>query len=227
MTAEILLACSVRAPRGAVKGGRIVPALLGVLLAVAGCASTRIVNEWVSPQYAAHRFERILVIGVSKQAGVRRSFEDALVARLREEGVEAEPSYRWIPKDGPVDEAQLRDAVAQSKADGVLMTRLVRREVRTEVTPGTYQPAVPIAGIGLYPWYTGAWVGYYEPPRIYQHEVRVAETSLYDAVGNQLVWTATAETVPTGSLVKDIAGYVSKMVKALKKDHLLAAAPVP
>lgn len=37
------------------------------------------------------------VIGVSTQAGIRRRFEDEFVAKLEAAGVDAEPSYRYIP----------------------------------------------------------------------------------------------------------------------------------
>jgi len=38
----------------------------------------------------------------------------------------------------------------------------------------------PAFTLGLYPWYSAAWLGYYEPPRVYQYDVYISETSLYD-----------------------------------------------
>jgi hypothetical protein len=46
------------------------------------------------------------VIGVTQQPAMRRLFEDAFVAKLKAEGVEAVPSYQLIPEDGQVDEAR-------------------------------------------------------------------------------------------------------------------------
>ena len=108
-----------------------IPALALTLVLVAGvlgCSSTKLVNQWENPQYVPARLDRLLVIGVSRQAGLRRTFEDEFVARLKTAGIDAAPSYLFIPEDGPVQEARLQEAVRQAGADGVLMTRLVRVE---------------------------------------------------------------------------------------------------
>jgi hypothetical protein len=200
---------------------RIVVAL-ALLLGAAGCSSTKLVNQWENAQYVPARFARIVVIGVTRQPGVRRAFEDQFAARLKAEGVDAVPSYPVIPEDGPVDETRLQQAVHQANADGVLMTRLVRVERKTETSPGYYTPA-PAVTLGLYPWYSAAWLGYYEPPRVYQYDVYVSETSLYDARRNQLVWSGTVQTKSPPALDKEIERYVAAVIKALKKENVLAA----
>ncbi|HEY7318540.1 MAG TPA: hypothetical protein VIE89_13270 [Candidatus Binatia bacterium] len=179
-------------------------------------ASTKIVNQWVSPDYISPRFKKIMVIGVSKQPSIRRTFEDQFVNKLRATGVEAVPSYVYIPEDGPVDEGRLQAALKQAGADAVIITRLVRVEKKTQVSPGFYQPA---PAFGFYRGYSAAWVGYYEPPRVYQYDVYISETSLYDM--NQLVWSGTVETTSTGDINKEIEGYVAAVIEALKSKNLL------
>jgi hypothetical protein len=188
----------------------------------AGCASTQIVNQWANPEYVSPRFKKILVIGVSKQESIRRTFEDAFVARLKAEGIEAESSYRYIPEDGEVDEARLQEAVKQAQADGAIVTRLVRVEKKTDVIPGSYYPA-PGATFGFYRGYSAAWLGYYDPPRIYQYEVYISETSLYDTRTNQLIWSGTVKTKDPGDINKEIKDYVDIVVDALKSKNLLPA----
>src|SRR5262245_1619930 len=51
-------------------------------LILAGCSSTELVNQWSNPAYTSASFKRILVIGVTQQASIRRNFEDAFVAQL-------------------------------------------------------------------------------------------------------------------------------------------------
>ena len=110
------------------------------------------------------------MVGVSKQPSIRRTFEDEFVAKLKSAGVDAVPSYLFIPEDGQVEEARLQEAVKRGNADAVIITRLVRVEKKTEVSPGFYQPA-PAVTLGYYGGYSAAWLGYYEPPRIYQYDV--------------------------------------------------------
>lgn len=199
---------------------RIAVALV-LFLVAAGCSSTKLVNQWENPEYVPVGFNRLLVIGVSRQPGLRRTFEDTFVARLKAEGVGAVPSYQLIPEDGPVPEARLQEAVERAGADGMLITRLVRVEQRTEVSPGYYAPA-PAVAIGVYPWYSGAWLGYYEPPRVYRYDVYISETSLYDVRRNQLVWSGTVQTRDPRDLDREIRHYVDTVIKALKKEQVLA-----
>jgi len=193
---------------------------LAVILGAAGCSSTKVVSRWENPQYVPAHFNRILVAGVSREASVRRTFEDAFVARLKAEGVHAIPSYVLIPEDGQVDETRLHQATRQANADGVLMTRLVRVERKTEVTSGYYSP--PSAPLGQYPWYSDRSLGYYQPPQIYEYDVYISETSLYDVRTDQLVWSGTVQTNTPGDLNKGIRRYVATIIKALKKNNVLA-----
>jgi hypothetical protein len=199
---------------------RVFVVAIAVAFVLAGCAATKIVTQWSNPDYASPRFKKILVIGVSKQPSIRRTFEEEFVNKLKAVGVDAVPSYLYITEDGQVDEARLNEAVKKANADAVIITRLVRVEKKTEVSPGFYQPA-PAIGYGFYGGYSSAWLGYYEPPRIYEYEVYISETSLYDVTKNQMVWTGTAETTDPGDIGNEIKRYVDIVVDALKSKKVL------
>jgi len=194
---------------------------IAVVVGVIGCAaSTKIVNEWINPDYCIRRFRKILVIAVSKNAGIRRTFEDEFVAKLKAAGVDAAPSYRYIPEEDQTAEARMLEAVKQAGADAAVITRLVRVEKKTEVTPGFYWPA-PAVTFGFYPGYSAAWLGYYDPPTIYQRDIYISETSLYDLTKNQLVWSGTVQTVDLSDINKEIKRYVDTVIGALKSKNLL------
>lgn len=195
--------------------------VVALVLAAAGCASTRLVHQWSNPDVPAPRFTKIMVLGISKQPGIRRSFEDAFVVKLKVAGVDAVVGYRFIPEDGQVEEPRLREAVAQAGVDATLMTRLVRVARKTSVDPGYYYYP-PVVGFGFYRGYATAWLGYYEPAAVYQYDVFISETSLYDVAKNQLIWSGTVETLPQ-SIDKDIARYVDAVIEALKNKNLLGA----
>ena len=199
---------------------RVFVVAIAVAFVLAGCAATKIVTQWSNPDYASPRFKKILVIGVSKQPSIRRTFEEEFVNKLKAVGVDAVPSYLYITEDGQVDEARLNEAVKKANADAVIITRLVRVEKKTEVSPGFYQPA-PAIGYGFYGGYSSAWLGYYEPPRIYEYEVYISETSLYDVTKNQMVWTGTAETTDPGDIGNEIKRYVDIVIDALKSKKIL------
>ncbi len=188
--------------------------LCWVLLVLAGCASTSLTSEWKEPNYSGPPIERVLVVGVSKRPGPRHIFEDEFVAALQAAGVDALPSYRRIGEDGQASEPALRRAIEESGADGVLVTRLVKTEQKTRVQPGYYRP------VGFYGWYSSAWVGYYEPPTVYQYEVVTAETSLYAFDASRLLWSGTTETFSPQDIRAETRGYAKVIIDALKKQGI-------
>ena len=191
--------------------GQILGSLIAAALLLGGCAATQIVNQWSDPSYAAASFKRILVIGVSKQTSIRRTFEDEFVAQLRAAGADAVPSYELTPESGPVEESRLARAVRQAGADAVITTRLVRVERQAEYIPGTYGPYGPYGpypGFGYYRWYSSAWVGFYEPPRLHFYDIYTSETSLHDVRNDRLVWSGIAKTTQLGDIRKEIKEYV-------------------
>jgi hypothetical protein len=188
----------------------------GVMLV--GCGSTELVNQWSNPAYTSPSFKRAIIIGVARQTSVRRTFEDEFAAQLKAAGIDAVPSYQYIHEEGQVEEGRIKQAVTEAGADAAIITRLVRSEQKTEVTPGFYHPA---PAYGFYGWYSSGWAGYYEPPRVYQYEVYTSETSLYDMVKNQVVWSGTARTTAPGDINKEIKKYAEIMVRALKDKNLI------
>ncbi len=190
------------------------------LTLLAGCASTEIVNQWSETDYIPRPFKKVVVLGISREAALRRSFEDEFVAQLRANGIQAVPSYQILPEEGQVPESRLLKAVRQSGADAAIMTRLVRVERKTQVTPGYYDPYP-----GFYHWYSMGWSGFYEPPQIYEYDVYTSETSLYDLNRDQLIWAGTVQTTNTENIPETIKNYVKTVIDALKKKNLLPAAP--
>jgi hypothetical protein len=189
--------------------------LLAVLLGA--CASTSLVNQWKSPDYSGGPVRKVMVVGVAKQPSVRRVFEDEFAAKLKAAGVEAIPSYTQIGEDAQADPAVIESIVAKLGADGVLITRLVKQEKQTQVS-GYYGPVTPT---GFHGWYSSAWMGYYEPPTVYQYDVVTLETSLYNVPQSKLVWSGTTETFSPADVKKETAGFADIIIGALRKQGVI------
>jgi hypothetical protein len=183
-----------------------------------GCVSTRLVNTWQDPRYSGPPLARIMVIDVTKQAGIRRTFEDEFVRQLDAKGVRAVASYTLIPEDGAVPKERLADAVKESGVQGVLITRLVRVETQTQIYAGGPYPA---PYYGFYGYYSWAWVGYYDPPQIYTYDVVVAETNLFEASNDTLIWSGTTETFPSRDVKQGIGRFATVIVNALSAGHII------
>jgi hypothetical protein len=192
--------------------------LSAVALGLASCTSTQLVHQWSNPGYPLASFKKVMVIGVTKQAGIRRTFEDEFTAQLKAAGANATPSYLYIPQDGHVGEAALKQALKEAATDAVIITRLVRVQQKTEIAPGYYAPD---PGMAVHPLYTTAWNDYYEPPIVYRSEIYTCETSLYDTIKNQVVWKGTAQTEARGNISQEIKDYAEIIINALKDKKLI------
>jgi hypothetical protein len=89
---------------------------------------------------------------------------------------------------------------------------------KADVAPGPYGP---FPGFGFYRWYSSAWVGFYEPPRVNFYDIYISETSLYDVAKDRLVWSGIAKTTDLGDIGKEMKEYVEVVIRALNKKNLL------
>ena len=191
--------------------------LPSIVLLVAACASTTLGNSWVNPEYKGPPLKKVMVVGVSSQPALRRTFEDEFVKELKAVGVEAVASYNYILDDGKAEEARVSAAVKEAGAQGVLITRFVRVDVNTQVTPAY----PPMWGMGYYGGYAGAWGGYYDPPMVTQTDTLVLETSLYGVDESHLLWSGTTQTFAPTNLKQEMPGFAKVVIGALQKHKLI------
>jgi len=196
-------------------------AVLASAVLMAGCASATLTNAWRDPAFQAEPFRKLLVLGVSDQPGVRRAFEDEFAKALVASGVDAVAGHVLVPRDGQLAEAELRDAVAKSGVDGGLITRLVKVDRRTSVSPG-YTTMMPAYGYhrSFYGYYGSSYV-YQAPPVVTQYDVVVLETNLWKATQENLVWSAMTETVDPSNVKSATADYSKVIIGALREANLI------
>ena len=194
--------------------------LLGIVLltALCGCATTELTNTWKDPAYQGGSVKKIMVVGISNQASVRRTFEDTFAEILKAKGVEVVPSHTLVPEDGQMSEDKLRAAVEQSGAGAVLITRMVERQTETAVTA---PPPVGAYRRTYSGYYSSAWIGYYEPVTVQQFHYVVAETTLFVGDNPQPVWTGTTRTMESKDIRAATEGFAKPVIAALKKQGLI------
>ncbi|WP_341676418.1 hypothetical protein [Niveibacterium sp. SC-1] len=185
-----------------------------LLLCVGACASVSVKDAWSDPAFASVRYRKILVLGISANDTNRRVFEDSFARALQTAGVQAVPAYTLIPEGGQVPGARITEAVQQSGADAVMVTRLQRVEQKTEVTPGMAMP--PAYGVGFYRFYGGAWAS--TPPTVSQYDVLTLESTLWDAAQQKAAWSAVSEAVDPQQVSKLTDELAKALIEKLKAD---------
>ena len=176
-------------------------------------ASTQLTSSWADPAAAGHVFKKIVVVGVTDKATIRREYEDAWTQELAARGIDAMPSYKFGGADAKLDKDAAMAKLQENGAEAVLVTRLVDKE-----TVNTYYPPSYSTVAAPSPYY-GGWYGYYSmgysymtsPGYVEENKVYRLETNLYDVHGDKLVWSGLTETTlisgdaPTSEILPMIA----------------------
>ena len=198
-------------------------AVAGLALLASACGTTKWVNTWTDPGAAGRApVKKVLVIGMSADMANRRAFEDAMTAALQGHKVQAIASTTVLP-EGEVAEDVLRAKVKEGGYDGVLITRLVSVDEKTDYVPPT--SGVVVGGYGWGPYYGayGGWYGtVYSPGYLVNTTVVRLQTRVWGTEGQGTpLWTGVSESVDP-SEVKSLCKEISFMVaKELDKHGLI------
>lgn len=205
-------------------GAKTLSRILGIISVatfyLAGCSQTKVTSVWVDPEYQGEGISNVFVVGVSKDGGLRRIFEDEFVALFKERGVTATSSYRLVPDEELRDEKMLDEKVKASGSDTILMTRLIDIRKDTQYIPPEYVYAPP-------PHYYGGWHGYYNraymvsPGYTVEYETAVLETNVYDLKTDNLIWSARSDAPTGGNMGKHIKDFARSIMNQLAEAKLI------
>ena len=185
-----------------------------------GCAGSRMLSQQANPEYTGKPFKSVMVVAVTADEIVRRTFEDRIVALLAKRGVKGIPAYTVITKRGRVQEGELREAVAGSNAEAVLVTRVIR----VERSSGTI-PAASLTvgyGTGFYGFYSGVW----ETVNVSAQTVTgpswtLSEARLFDAKNGAAAWTGIVDSPESNNLDGALTQYINIIFDAMVQDRVL------
>ena len=88
-----------------------------------------------NPAHEGTPFQKIFVIGVAESNVNRRRFAERFAAVLSGPRAAASPSYGALPQSHRLTEEQVRGAIEGGDYDGVVVTRLLAVEEKTEHVP--------------------------------------------------------------------------------------------
>ncbi|MDX1775244.1 MAG: hypothetical protein R3297_01545 [Desulfobulbales bacterium] len=209
--------CKIKALK--VKGSTVGIVLLTVCYLL-GCSQIRVTSVWVDPEFKGDGIDNVIVVGVSKDGGMRRIFEDEFISLFKQRGVNAYASYRYVSDDKLKDEKNLDRAVKESGSDTILMTRVIDIRKDTQYIPPDYVYAPPRH-------YHRGWHGYYNraymvsPGYTVEYETAVLETNVYDLRTDTLIWSARSDTPTSGNMGKHIRDFARAIIKQLAEARLI------
>jgi hypothetical protein len=202
--------------------------LLPVALAAAAllqASSPKLDLSWRNPDYTGgNNFKNIMVLALNGKAANRTQFEDEMVAAIADTGIQAQPSYAYLPRPNatPIDMNTMKWVVQQQKFDGILVSRLTKRSSTTTYIPGQVYTPFPFYNT-FYGYYGAVSPEIYTPGYLETEKVAQVETNFYSTAkpDGELVWTGTTNTFDAGSVMNVIKDLVKVVIKELEKQDVL------
>jgi len=194
------------------------------LSALAGCSTnkTSIPLSWRNPDYKNVGFEKLFVIGVGKDDGARRLFEDTFAKALANQGTAAQASWGLLPQSEQLTEEQVRGAIEGGDFDGVLVTRVLGVDRSEEyVPPSTHTVPTTYHAYGYYGYYGSSYTVVHEPGYYKTNTTFRLETNLYSVASGGLVWSGQSDTINPESLTDVIDSMTAAVAKKLKEEKLI------
>jgi hypothetical protein len=194
--------------------------LTAVLLAGLGaCVNTSLIDRWKDPGFSGPPLHKVLVVGVQKDQGRRRVWEDGMVAALTHEGAQASPSYQVFPDKAPTAD-QLTATASRDGFDGVIATHFVTASQRNYWTPGYAD-----VGFGWRWRYFGYWDSVYAPGYVETEYRADYQTDIFtvDPAGGKLIWTGITRSVDLSSTQRTTDEISRVLVPTLVKQGILNA----
>ncbi|TFG74482.1 MAG: hypothetical protein E4H26_07895 [Flavobacteriales bacterium] len=205
-------------------------AILFLILSSCGSAMK---YTWTKEGYTGKHFEKILVIGASKNMESRSVFENTVVKLLAEEGITAENSLKAIPPIQDItqiSEEKIVDAVKAGNYDGVIVATLIDVNTKDVMESGTPMYGPMYGGRGYYGYGYGRYVysGYnymYTPDYYRQQQTYVVESRLFDthaeSADKALIWSGQSNITDPSSFESGAASFAKTLVKSLLKSKLI------
>jgi hypothetical protein len=198
--------------------------LVVALSALGACqkTTTTIPLSWRNPAYENGGFEKLFVIGVGKDDGTRRLFEDRFARAIALEGAAAQASWGHLPQSERLSAKQIRGAIDGDDFDGVLITRLLGINQSEEyVPPSTHTVPTTYYGYGYYGYYGTSYEIVHQPGYYKTNTTFRLETNLYSVATGDLVWSGQSDTVNPESITDVIDSMTSAVAKKLKTEKLI------
>jgi hypothetical protein len=194
---------------------------IAALAVLAGCATSQLVSQKVNPDYVGKPLKRVMVVAVTEDEITRRTYEDRVIALLGKRGIEGIAGYSAVGKRGKVEEAELRQAIARSGVEGVMITRVTSVEQSKIELSGT-EVAVGYGWGGFYGYYAGVWTTVSAPPRSEAGQrFTVSETRLFDARNGALAWTGIVGTKESDDFNAALTQYIEVIFDAMVGDRVI------
>lgn len=202
-------------------------ALLFVLPLLVSCSSTKLIDQWKSQDTPVYEANKILVVGMSADADVRRNFEEQLSKSLEKEGVVAVRSIDFFENVFQVEDKTekemdlIENSLLQAGFDSVLFSKVTGSEDKVTLVQAYKNFDKEILNFKDY---------YIDNQSVYHtqfndsYKIYHTETSVFcicEGKERELLWKGSIDLVGPEKPNKAIKDYVRLLMKSLEENEIV------
>jgi hypothetical protein len=192
---------------------------LAIALLLGACGSnTELVNSWKDPGVAPRRFNKVLVVFMSKDFGLRKAAEDELARKLGN----ATPAYSVVADSVLLDRNKAKAWVKQAGFDGAVVLRPAGVDQETTYVPGQAY-VVPAHYGSMWGYWGPGWDYACDPGGVKTDQVVSVEGNVYSVPDDKLIWASRTKSYNPDSVRKLVNEIVDVTVKEMKRQNAFAS----
>jgi hypothetical protein len=188
--------------------------IIVISIYLSGCgSSTKVTGFWKEYPDKSFDFEKIGIIGISKNATVRKAVENHIDVLLTEQGFNTVGGFAFLPPQATEENLTIEvllKLLETEKVDAVLTVSLLRTQDSKQYVSGSYY---------YYPWtevpfndYYGQMSNYlYSPGYTIESRSYFLESNLYTFPEGELIWSAQTKSTNVTEL-NEGAGEVARAI---------------
>ena len=193
-----------------------------------GCSSSKLVDQWKSPDTNVFETNKVLVIGISPNIIARRAFEQKLTSALEKKGVNAVKSIDFFEQsfsDVEKSEKQLGAIEKQlfdAGFDAVLFSTVTSSENKVSAVQSFKDISQTLVSFRDY-YYSNQHI-YYEDYNRETYKIFHTETALYcvcPGKERELLWKGYIDIVDPQKMERSVSEYVKVLIRGLEEQQLL------
>ncbi len=201
--------------------------LMVLMFFILGCSSTKLVQQYKNPETVNFEAAKVLVVGISGDKDLRRTYEKQMVEELDKRDVNAVKSIDFFETsftDNKKSIAELNKIEGQlldAGFDAILFTKITATESRVTLVDAYRNFAKSYQTFEDY-YYGNQHLYFKEQKERYQ--VYTTETSLYcicPGKERELLWRGEIEVVDANKVNRNISSYTAVLFKNLKENKIL------
>lgn len=203
--------------------------LLSLLVLCGSCSSSRLVDQYLNPEFKEYKFNKILVLGLAPEGGLQKQFEFTLVNGLQKHGLNAVKSVDYFDDSLGLDQlkgldlAQLREQLVQDGFDAVILSQITGKDIKVSLGQ-SYRNFTKTFEVFNEDYHRAPSIDGSSTPE--NSPILHTQTLLYclcPEMDDYLIWRASIDVQHGSSPEETIQDYVKILIKSLKNKDLLPA----